>query len=58
MAIEVDQEASDLMREIEDRFPSSKCSLEEYRSVLHSLRMDLNDRINELTQEIGDDGVE
>ncbi len=51
-----EDQAEDLLNEIEGRFPPSLCSLVEYRQILRELVDQARDRINLLDDEIGDYG--
>ena len=50
--VDPEKEAPRLLNEIERQYPPRKCSLETYREVLVELRHELNERINQLDDEI------
>lgn len=52
MSIDTEKEAAKLLQEIERKFPSERCSLREYRAVLMGLEEEINERINQLNDEL------
>jgi hypothetical protein len=52
--LDPDAQAVTLLQEIEADYPPSRCSLETYRDILIALRAELQQRIGELNEEIGD----
>lgn len=45
-------ESERLREEIEEQYPPSRCSLEQYRAVLQSLISDLRERVSQLDDEL------
>jgi len=49
-----EEESEKLMAMIEGKYPAERCSLAEYRDVLHELACALRERVSQLDEEIGD----
>jgi hypothetical protein len=49
-----DEWATEALQEIESNFPPKKFSLEDYRSHLQALETEVQQRIEQLCEEIGD----
>ncbi len=52
-ASQITKYAEKKMREIEDEFPPSRCSLDDYRLVLIAVGEEIAERVAQLKEELG-----